>query len=75
MTEWIKVEDKLPDTDRLVLICENWIDNIEIAYYRRGKWSTYIPDNVDVDGNAVIESTLNNNCVKAWMELPRPLTV
>lgn len=73
--KWIKVKDSLPDTNRDVLVCEKYSDEVLIASFDK-HWNVTVSDNLDAyndDGGATIVSLLDDENVEAWMELPESL--
>ena len=68
--QWVSVKDRLPDTCRMVLVC-NDDRKIAVAQYvgDDGYWPwkiAYCPYDVDVWDDS------ENGPVMAWMELPKP---
>ena len=58
MSNWIDVNDRLPENDREVLIYSLW-QTIDIGWYYNGEWSC---ENYNCEDGDVV----------AWMPLPEP---
>ena len=58
MSEWIDVNDRLPEDNREVLICSPW-QTIDIGCRYNGEWSC---ENYNCEDGDVV----------AWMPLPEP---
>jgi len=77
MKSWIKSSNKLPDTDREVLVTVKYTDTPIQAYYsNHGVWITSLEvrDFIEVKagwGGGVMDSVLSDYEVTHWIELPR----
>jgi len=58
MSEWISVEDRLPEKPRLVLV---WEGEVEFGNYQHNRWNVWTRDDFSV-----------SNLVTHWMPLPEP---
>ena len=78
MKNWIKSSDKLPDTDREVLVIVKYTDTPIQAYYsmKGGFWSISVEVMEFITVHAgwsggYMESVLNDYEVTHWIELPK----
>ena len=72
MSEWISVEDELPEYMKEVLIKEEYVDEVQIGYlFRNGSW-TEQHENHTCHGDAYCSFDIQG--VTHWMPLPEPPT-
>lgn len=70
MSEWISVDDRLPDIGEDVLIHERWASVPCIAWITEcGIWLAN-KDFISCDGDCVIETDIEQSEVTHWMPLP-----
>ena len=76
MSEWISVDDRLPDLDVPVLARIAWQPETIIATYSKFVGDKYEWDEQseyeDVQGDACVSHSLYSNKVTHWMPLPEP---
>ena len=72
-TNWIDINERLPEELKNVLVTINYDDELHLAYLKDGKWKIWIDDELVLNGDAWIYNTLNRKGfgVIAWMELPK----
>jgi hypothetical protein len=72
-TNWIDINERLPEELKNVLVTINYDDELHLAYLNDGKWKIWIDDELVLNGNAWIDNTLDQKGfgVIAWMELPK----
>jgi len=72
-TDWIDINERLPEELKNVLVTINYDDELHLAYLKDGKWKIWIDDELVLNGDAWIDNTLNQKGfgVIAWMELPK----
>ena len=68
-SEWISIEDRLPENHTPVLIKERWEDDIGIAYLLEHEWQEQHINHV-CTGNATCNFEVPE--VTHWMPLPEP---
>lgn len=72
-TNWIDINERLPEELKNVLVTINYDDELHLAYLKDGKWKIWIDDELVLNGDAWIDNTLDQKGfgVIAWMELPK----
>ena len=72
-TNWISINERLPEELKNVLVTINYDDELHLAYLKDGKWKIWIDDELVLNGDAWIDNTLDQKgfCVIAWIELPK----
>jgi hypothetical protein len=72
-TNWIDINERLPEELKNVLVTINYDDELHLAYLKDGKWKIWIDDELVLNGDAWIENTLDQKGfgVIAWIELPK----
>ena len=72
-TNWININERLPEDLKTVLVTINYDDELHLAYLKDGKWKIWIDDELVLNGNAWIDNTLDQKGfgVIAWIELPK----
>ena len=72
-TNWIDINERLPEELKKVLVTINYDDELHLAYLKDGKWKIWIDDELVLNGDAWIDNTLDQKGfgVIAWMELPK----
>jgi len=72
-TNWININERLPEELKNVLVTINYDDELHLAYIKDGKWKIWIDDELVLNGDAWIDNTLDQKGfgVIAWMELPK----
>ena len=77
MSEWISVEDRLPDESVSVLVKQAYCDEIMIAFLRSEFWIEQC-ENESVNGDAWVDTTIcrlsspEYDRITHWMPLPEP---
>lgn len=72
-TNWIDINERLPEELKNVLVTINYDDELHLAYLKDGEWKIWIDDELVLNGDAWIDNTLDQKGfgVIAWMELPK----
>jgi len=72
-TNWIDINERLPEELKNVLVTINYDDELHLAYLKDGKWKIWIDDELVLNGDAWIDNTLDQKGfgVIAWIELPK----
>tara|TARA_R110000851_G_scaffold261354_1_gene413838 strand:- start:1047 stop:1343 length:297 start_codon:yes stop_codon:yes gene_type:complete len=72
-TNWININERLPEELKNVLVTINYDDELHLAYLKDGKWKIWIDDELVLNGDAWIDNTLDQKGfgVIAWIELPK----
>ena len=72
-TNWIDINERLPEELKNVLVTINYDDELHLAYIKDGEWKIWIDDELVLNGDAWIDNTLDQKGfgVIAWMELPK----
>lgn len=72
-TNWIDINERLPEELKNVLVTINYDDELHLAYLKDGKWKIWIDHELVLNGDAWIDNTLDQKGfgVIAWMELPK----
>lgn len=72
-TNWIDINERLPEELKIVLVTINYDDELHLAYLKDGEWKIWIDDELVLNGDAWIDNTLDQKGfgVIAWMELPK----
>jgi len=72
-TNWIDINERLPEELKNVLVTINYDDELHLAYLKDGKWKIWIDDELVLNGDAWIDNRLDPKGfgVIAWMELPK----
>jgi len=72
-TNWIDINERLPEELKNVLVTINYDDELHLAYLKDGKWKIWIDDELVLNGDAWIDNTLDQKGfgVIAWVELPK----
>jgi hypothetical protein len=72
-TNWIDINERLPEELKNVLVTINYDDELHLAYLKDDKWKIWIDDELVLNGDAWIDNTLDQKGfgVIAWMELPK----
>jgi hypothetical protein len=65
MSEWISINDRLPENDMCVLVTnrKGWMHKVQAIYYKHKNFFLY--DNPDVKENLLLDVT-------HWLEIPGP---
>ncbi|MGB2063581.1 MAG: DUF551 domain-containing protein [Marinomonas gallaica] len=72
MSEWISVEDKLPEVRVNVLIYEKYTSVPVVAYRTEyGDWCAST-EAYDTNGDAIVVDNLIQEDITHWMPLPKP---
>lgn len=79
MSEWVSVDDRLPNDGMNVLAKQLNNENIKIAYIKSQYWHEYYEDCVAVEGvidNSICKVKTNDFdswlAITHWMPLPEP---
>lgn len=72
-TNWIDINERLPQELKIVLVTINYDDELHLAYLKDGEWKIWIDDELVLNGDAWIDNRLDQKGfgVVAWMELPK----
>jgi hypothetical protein len=72
-TNWIDINERLPEELKNVLVTINYDDKLHLAYLKDGKWKIWIDDELVLNGDDWIDNTLDQKGfgVIAWIELPK----
>jgi len=72
-TNWIDINERLPEELKNVLVTLNYDDELHLAYIKDGEWKIWIDYALELKGDARIDNTLDQKVygVIAWMELPK----
>ncbi len=58
-TNWISINERLPEELKNVLVTINYDDELHLAYLKDGKWKIWIDDELVLNGDAWIDNTLD----------------
>jgi len=72
-TNWIDINERLPEELKNVLVTINYDEELHLAYLKDSEWKIWIDDELVLNGDAWIDNTLDQKGfgVIAWMELPK----
>jgi len=70
-TNWIDINERLPEELKNVLVTINYDEELHLAYLKDSEWKIWIDDELVLNGDAWIDNTLDQKGfgVIAWMEL------